>query len=92
MTKEQLYNMDFDEAVECLYEERNDITSYDALIGYVKENIDNDNIGLAVHILQAIYEGDESIYYKYDYSMGRLETPTAITTIEDLEEFCEEEK
>ena len=93
MTKEELYDMGVEKAVEILHDEIGDITSYDALISYAKAKIDDDNIGLAIHILQAIYEDtsiDDTYYYKYDYSMGTLETPTPITSVEDLEEFCDD--
>lgn len=93
MKVKQLHKMSFDDAVEKLYEESNEITSYDILKDFIKEKIDEDNILLALHLLNAIWEDTsvgDSNYYKYDYTCGTLDTPKALNTLEDLEEFCED--
>ena len=87
MTKQELNTLTFDEAIEKLQEENNCITTYNILKEFAINNIDNDNLFIAIHILQAIQ--DEYEYYNYDYNMGTLETPTPITSLEDLEDYCE---
>ena len=54
-----------------------------------KEKIDEDNLFLAIHILEAIYNSEEAYngYYLYDYSAGTTSTPTPITCKEDLESY-----
>ncbi len=88
MKKRDLKKLTFDEAIEKLEEENNCITTYNILKEFAIDNINNDNLFLAIHILQALQE-DEADYYNYDYNMGTLETPTSIKSLEDLEDFCE---
>lgn len=87
MTKQELNNLTFEEAIEKLQEENNCITTYNTLKEFAIDNINNDNLFIAIHILQSIQDEDE--YYNYDYNMGTLETPTPIKSLEDLEDFCE---
>ena len=97
MKREQFEEMSFTEFIEWAYENIDDVTSEEALIAFAKEKLDDDNLGFALHILNAIYESEdtEEGYYRYDYSMGTLETPTPISCKEDLEDlidFDEEEE
>ena len=93
---EKLVNEEgFDEAMAefCAYSDY--ITTYDTLKDFIKEKIDEDNIMFALHLLKAIWEDDtigETNYYRYDYSMGTLETPTPIHRIEDIEDLFKEEE
>lgn len=91
MKKEQFDNMGFEELLEWA-SENIDCTWYeDDLIAMAKHEIDEDNIKMALHILNAIYESDcpDDSLYIYDRSMGTLETPTPITCKEDLEEYID---
>jgi len=93
MTKKELHKLTFNEAIEILSEETNEITSYDILKDFIKLQIEEDNIFLAYHLLKAIWEDEtpfNSDYYSYDYSMGTLDTPTPIFQLEDLEQYCED--
>lgn len=88
MKIKDLKKLTFEEAIEKLQEENDCITTYNILKEFAIDNIKNDNLFIAIHILQAIQE-NEADYYNYDYSMGTLETPTPIKSLEDLEDFCE---
>ncbi len=94
MTKKELKKLGFENAIEILQEEVNDITDIDVLKEFIKENIDNDNFFLAMHLLDAIYNSNspypEPYYYRYDYTLGTYDTPEELNTIEDLEQFCED--
>lgn len=90
MTKKELYEMSFDDAIGELIYETEYITTYGDLKEFAKEQIDSDNLFLAIHILEAI-NNTYAQYYNYDYSMGAMETPTPLETLEDLEAFCEGE-
>ncbi len=94
MTREQFEEMSLDEFMEWAYDNINDITSEDTLIEFAKAKLDDNNIGMALHVLNAIYDSDEAYggYYRYDYSMGTLETPTPITCKEDLEDLIDFEE
>lgn len=88
MTVKELHEMNFNDAAEQLSQEHDFVTSYETLLSYAKHLIDEENIGLALHIIKAIYEqpGD---YFHYDYCMGTLQTPSPLLTSSDLEDFCE---
>lgn len=94
MTKQQFDEMTLDELIEWAYENLNDITTEDILLDFAKHKIDDENIYLAIHVLQAVWNSGESFngYYRYDYSMGTLETPTPITCKEDLEDLIDFEE
>lgn len=89
MSKADFENKTFDELIEELYEEVDTITTYETLKDYAINSIDNDNLYLAIHILNAISE-DEADYYDYDYNMGMCETPTPLTCEEDLIDYIED--
>lgn len=96
MTKVEYEEMTLDELITWAYENLDDITTEEMLLDFAKTKIDDDNIYLAIHILEAVYKSEESYngYYRYDYNMGTLETPTPIRDKEDLEDlidFDEEE-
>lgn len=90
MTKKELYEKDFETAVNELIDEGCNITTYEELKDLAINLINDDNLFFAIHILEAINE-TEATYYNYDSSMGTMETPTPIETLEDLEDFCEED-
>lgn len=94
MTKQQFDEMTLDELIEWAYENLNDITTEDILLDFAKHKIDDENIYLAIHVLQAVWNSGEphNGYYRYDYSMGTLETPTPITCKEDLEDLIDFEE
>jgi len=74
---------DFQQKIKLLLD-NGSITSRESLIDFAKEKIDNDDLFLAIHILQAIQENDTE-YYIYDYCMGTLETPSSIESENDIE-------
>jgi hypothetical protein len=96
MTRNEFETMELDELIEWAYENLDGITTDEMLLDYAKMKIDDNNLYMAIHILKAVYNSEESYngYYLYDYNMGTLETPTPITCRESLEhliDFDEEE-
>ncbi len=92
MTKQQFDKMTLDEAIDWATDELlDDLTTEEWLLAFVKEKIDDDNLMMACHILNSIYNSAESYngYYIYDYSMGTLQTPRPITCKEDLEDLID---
>jgi hypothetical protein len=91
MTREEFNNMPFEELLEWAYDNIDGMHSEEVLIELAKHEIDEENLQMAIHILQAVYESDapDGSYYIYDRSMGTLETPTPITCKEDLEEYID---
>ena len=88
MTNKELNELPFDDAIEKLEQEKDQITTYDCLKDFAIKNINEDMLFLAIHILQAL-DNDAADYYDYDYCMGTLDTPTPIKTKEDLEDYLD---
>ena len=91
MTKVEFEAMSLDELIEWAYDNLIGITTEDMLLEFAKSKIDDDNLFMAIHVLNAVYDSEEAYngYYLYDYDMGTLETPTPITCKEDLEEYID---
>ncbi len=85
MKVQELYTMTFNDACEKLSEHTDLITTYESLKDFA------DHLYLALHILEAIHSSPAD-YYDYDYSMGTLETPTALTLTFDLVDYCDDKE
>jgi len=87
----------FDEAMLKLQEKEEPytLTTYELLKERAVELIQEDNIFYALHLLEAIKDASmDEEWYAYDYTAGTCDTPTNITTVDDVEEhfgFDEEE-
>ena len=96
LSRKEFEEMSFEELIEWANENINDVTHEDILKDFAIDKLQNDDFGMALHIINAIYHNPYNTeWYRYDYSMGRLETPTPITEkydIVDLIDFDEEEK
>lgn len=94
MKREVFDTLDFDNLCAWAYENISDVHTERGLISMAKHEIDEENLQMAIHILNAIYESDclEDSYYLYDRSMGTLETPTPITCREDLADYIDFEE
>lgn len=93
MTKAEFESKSFDEVMEQLDEECDEITTYYSLIDYIKTELDNDNLDLALFLLDAIYNDPspyDSVWWIYDYSMGTLDTPVCVSAKEDVEHLIED--
>lgn len=81
----------FDEAINEASIEIEGITSCDILKEFAQYKLNEDNVFLASHILDALTDGDYfDGCWRYDFSMGTLETPTPVRTIEDIEDLLED--
>ena len=92
MTRQEFDKMSLEEAIDYVEEScrYSPVTTEEVLIEFAKAKISDNDMGMAIHILGAIYNNeDDTEYYLYDYSMGKLETPTPITSKEDLEDYID---
>lgn len=91
MTKTMFDEMTFEEAIEHAYENSlMSITTEEILMDFAKSKIDDDNVFMALHVLNAIHNNPyDTEYYQYDYDMGTLETPTPLTCKDDLEAYID---
>lgn len=95
MTRERFEAMSFDELMEWANENFDDVTSEEILKEFAIDKLQNDDFGMALHIINAIYENPyDTEWYRYDYCMGRLQTPSPITDKEDIKDliFFEDEE
>lgn len=88
MTRKEFEAMSFEDFMEWANENLDDVTDEEILKEFAIEKLQDDNFNMALHIINAIYNNPyDTEYYRYDYSMGTLETPTPITDKEDLEDL-----
>lgn len=89
MTILELYQKGFINAIIELSEQRDDISTYEDLKEFIKAKIDDDNLIVAAHLTNALNTCAYAEYYRYDYCMGTLETPSPLNDISHLEDFCD---
>ena len=88
MTRKEYEDMSFEELMEWANEHIDDVKSEEILKDYIISELQDDNFYMALHIIDAIYKNPYSTeWYRYDYSMGMLETPTPIMFKEDIEDL-----
>lgn len=90
MTRQDYEKKSFEELMEQLNEESDQITTYENLKEFAKYKIDENELNVARHILESIHNDSEE-WYDYDYCMGTLDTPSSITCKEDVEHMIEED-
>lgn len=93
MTKDELDKLiadgkTLDDVIYDFVIDNDDIVDRGYMKDYAIEMIDNGCFDLACHVLNAI-DKEYADYYSYDFSMGTLEIPAAITSIEDLYDFVD---
>ena len=92
MTRKEFDEMSLEEVMDWIDDNLNysPITTEDILIDFAKTKLDDENIGMAIHVLAAIHNNPyDTEYYLYEYDMGTLDTPTPITHKEDLEDWID---
>ena len=80
----------FDNAMWALREEKPDasIEVFDDLKERSIQLLREDNLMLALHILNAIYDSStESDWYAYDYDAGTTMTPHCLVDVDDVEKW-----
>lgn len=92
ITRKEFDEMSFDELMEKAIDECDNIHSYDDLLEFAKDCIDESRVFLAVHVLEAVGDLNEGKYYDYDANMGTLETPIEITEKSDIEQYIDFEE
>lgn len=93
MTREQYNTLDFEELMEVLNEEYDNITTRDMLKEFIKIKIDEDDWLVAKHVLDAMWDDPQCYdveWWDYDYSMGTLDTPVSIKCKEDIEHLIDD--
>ena len=94
MVRKEFEDLIFEEVVEKLNDECDDNHDREAMLDYSIHCIREQNLFLALHVIEALNTHDAD-WFRYDFSMGTLETPSPIVCKEDLEDFIledEEEK
>lgn len=89
MRREEFNNKSFEDVMEQLNDEWDDIHTYEAMINFAFYLLNENNLNLIIHILETMRDNPAE-WYLYDFTMGTMETPRAITCRGDLEEVIEE--
>ena len=90
MTRAEFEAIEFDELIELMYENSYDVTSEETLKSFAMDKLQDDDFRMALHIINAIYNNPyDTEWYRYDYSMGTLQTPSPITDKEDVEDLID---
>lgn len=88
MTRKKFEAISFDNLMIWAYMNLDDVTDEETLKEFAMEKLQDDNFGMALHIINAIYENPyDTEWYRYDYSMGTLQTPSPIVDKEDIEDL-----
>lgn len=88
MTRAEFESKSFEEVMEQLNEECDEVTTIDILKEFIKEKVDSDDFYLVAHLCDAIWnvpDSGNSDWYLYDYSMGTLDSPICVSCKEDVE-------
>jgi hypothetical protein len=88
MTRKEFESKSFEEVMEQLNEECDDVTTIDILKDFIKEKVDSEDFYLVTHLCNAIWNDpnpSNSDWYLYDYSMGTLNSPVCVSCKEDVE-------
>lgn len=88
MTREEFESKSFEEIMEQLNEECDEVTTIDVLKEFIKEKVDNEDFNFVIHLCTCIWNDSDyskSEWYLYDYSMGTLDIPVCVTCKEDVE-------
>lgn len=84
-------NSDFNEVMEYLNENADDVTTYDQLADFAKQRIDDGMLSVAIHVLTSIYEDKaDGEWFLYDFCMGTLEKPAGVDCFEDVKHLLED--
>ena len=89
MTREEFNNKSFNDVIEQLDEEWDDIHTYESMIDFAAHLLYENSLNLIIHMLEAM-QNNPAEWYLYDFTMGTMETPKAIMCKEDLEDTIEE--
>ena len=88
MTRKQFEDMEFEDLMYWANENIDGITDDEMLKECAISNIHNDSFNMVLHIINALNESPcDTIWYRYDYSMGTLQTPSPIADKEDIEDL-----
>ena len=86
--EKKLNNLTLEQLFDVATELDSPFWAYEDLKYFVIDLIENNNILVATHILNALNR-DPANYYNYDDSMGTLEEVTPITTKEDFIDYLQ---
>lgn len=96
MTRERFETMSLDELIDWASENLYDVmdkecyyfANKECLKDLVIDELGNDNFGMALYIINTIYENPhDTEWYRYDYSMKNLQTLSPITDKEDIKDL-----
>lgn len=89
MTNEEFNDISLEDLLDRLEHESDLVTTRENLKEFAIEQIQEGNINLAAHVLDALKQDDGADYFRYDFSCGTLNTPEPITDKVDIVDLIE---
>lgn len=86
MTQTEFEELSFEEAIEKLIDEGQNITTYDSIKDYIHELVDTDFLMTASALLESLEE-NTATYYDYDFSCGGFDEPKPLNNKDDLKQY-----
>ena len=90
ITNDTVYSVieseNFENVIYRISEQTEDIHDYEDMVNMAKRFLERDCLPAAANIINALLNNSTCEYYKYDYSMGSVETPVPIYNVSDLRE------
>ena len=90
MTREYFETHSFNNVMEKLYEESTDVTTLDTLKIFIEKTIIKSQYYLSEHLVKALRNGNDEYYWLYDYTMGTLDTPVPVNSLDDVEHLIDD--
>lgn len=78
--------VDFDTVVTEIAQMTSNVCTYDDLVYYVRESVDNEEWLIVSHLSKALSD-NWCDFYNYERCMGTLEEPTPITDMDDINDI-----
>lgn len=91
MTREYFENHPFDDVMEKLYEEKQEVTTLEGLKQFVCKTILKGQYYLSEHLIKALRNGNDEHYWLYDYNMGTLDVLVVpVYSLEDVKHLIDD--
>lgn len=85
MTREYFENHSFNNVMRGLYEENTNVTTLDMLKNFINITVVKSQYYLSEHLIKSLCNGNDEYYWLYDYTMGTLDTPVPVNSLDDVE-------
>lgn len=86
-------DLDLGDAISLLYDNGygDSIYDWEIMKDMIKYELDNDDMNMVQHLVNAIWndDGEGEDYWVYDRSMGTMETPYSLGSVDDVIDYID---